>query len=371
MNRRVFLLIVLALILTACGPAGRERPRSPDGANLLASVGQSTAGQSLTLIDPATWAVQHMVALPRSKVRQLSRDPLGRIWVGFYGTSTLIDNRVQVYSSDGDLLHELQPCQAPAAGISFAAGRAFIACALNGFSGQVVVLDLATMAIERTIDLKPANKALMLITSAADEHAVVVVGIAADPDQPSSDVITIIDPQTVAVRAQLNVGANTDIWRVIPHGGRFYMLNAGSWRQPREQANDLLVLDVTGAPTLTPVALTPSPVWGAIEGDVLYAYHNPVWDQPNSDSTRTISRLDLRTGAKQTWPLPQDWFAGDLAVLDDQILLSHQAGRGQADDGVYRFDPASGGLKRVLTSTNANQILLPATPQTTFQPIDH
>src|SRR5258706_1540661 len=110
MNRRVFLLIVLALILTACGPAGRERPRSPAGANLLASVGQSTAGQSLTLIDPATWAVRHTVALPRSKVRQLSRDPLGRIWVGFYGTSTLIDNRVQVYSSDGDLLHELQPC---------------------------------------------------------------------------------------------------------------------------------------------------------------------------------------------------------------------------------------------------------------------
>jgi hypothetical protein len=362
MNRRALLLIVLALLLAACGPARPLAPRSHAGANLLASIGLSTAGQSLTLIDPATWAVRLTITLPRSKVRQLSRDAQGRIWVGFYGTSTMIDNRVQVYSSDGDLLHELQPCQAPAAGINFAAGRAFIACALNGFSGQVVVLDLATMAVERTIDLKPADGALMLITSAADEQAVVVVGIAADPDKPSSNVITIIDPQTLAVRAQLNAGANTDIWQVIPHGGRFYMLNAASWSQPRPQANDLLVLDLTGVPTLTPLALAPSPVWGAIEGEVLYAYHNPVWDQPNSDDMRAISLLNLRTGAKQTWPLPQNWFAGDLTVLGDQILLSHQAGRGQADDGVYRFDPASGALKPVLTSTSANQLLLPAAP---------
>jgi hypothetical protein len=371
MNRRAFFLIVLALILTACGPAAPLAPRSPEGASLLASVGLSTAGQSLTLIDPATWAVRHTVKLPRSKVRQLSRDPQGRIWVGFYGTSGLIDNRVQVYSADGALLQELQPCQAPAAGISFAAGRAFVACALNGFSGQVVVLDLATLATERTIDLKPADGALMLITSAADEQAVVVVGMAADPDKPSFNVVTIIDPQTLAVRAQLSAGANTDIWRIIPHEGRFYMLNAGSWRQPRAQANDLLVLDVTGAPTLTALALAPSPVWGAIDGEVLYAYHNPVWDQPNSDGTRTISRLDLRTGAQQTWPLPQNWFAGDLAVLDGQILLSHQAGRDQADDGLYRFDPASGRLMPVLNNTHANQLLLPPTPQTAFQPIDH
>jgi hypothetical protein len=370
MNRPAFLLLILALILTACGPAAPLAPRSLDNSSLLASVGLSEAGQSLTLIDPASWAAQRTVTLPRSKVRQLSRDPQGRIWVGFYGTSTLIDNRVQVYSADGDLLHELQPCQAPAAGISFAAGRAFIACALNGFSGQVVVLDLATMAVERTIDLKLADRALMLITSAADEDAVVVVGIAVDPDKPSYNVITIIDPQTLALRAQLNAGANTDIWRVLPHGGRFYMLNAASWRQERDQANDLLVLDVTGAPRLTTLALAPSPVWGAIDGDVLYAYHNPVWDQPNDDGTRTISRLDLRTGAKQTWPLPQNWFAGDLAVLDGQILLSHQAGRGQTDDGVYRFDPASGALKPVLSSTQANQLLLPAVPQTSFQPIE-
>jgi hypothetical protein len=365
MNRRTFLLIVLALILTACGPARPLAPPSQHSANLLASVGSSPDGQSLALIDPTTWTVQHSVALPRSQVRQLSRDRQGRIWVGFYGTSTMIDNRVQVYSSEGALLQELQPCQAPAAGISFAAGRAFIACALNGFSGQVVALDLATMAVERTIDLKSADGALMLITSAADEHAVVVVGLATDPEKPSSDVITIIDPQTLAVRAQLSAGANTDIWRVIPHDGRFYMLNAASWRQERDQANDLLVLDVTGVPTLTPLALAPSPVWGVLDGEVLYAYHNPVWDQLNNDSARALSRLDLRTGATQTWPLPQNWSAGDLVVLDGQILLSHQTGRDTAADGVYRFDPASGGLQRLLAITGANSMLFPATIQET------
>ena len=294
---------------------------------------------SLTIFDAATWLVHRQVPIPHSWAKNFSRDPQGRLWIGFSGNIQKSDNRLQVYSSQGDLVKTLQPCVDPEAGISFAAGRAFVACAEKGFAGKVVVLNLNTLAVEKTIPLSLPNKNFLLVASAASEDAVVVAG---------SGAIAIIDPRSLTVQAQLQLGDNIDIWDIIPHKGRFYLLNVGSWQQPREQAKDVLVLEPGKPPKITPLALAPSPLWGAIEGDVLYTYHNPTWNQANSDSTRLLSRIELTSGNVRTWKLPDGWDASDLAVIDGKVILVRWLGSGSTEDGLYEFDPASGQVKKQL-----------------------
>ena len=336
-----FTIAALLLLSTACKlKVQSNKPlKSPSYVLSGYNVGAGFPHNGLTVFDAATWQIHRQISIPRSRAKNFSRDPQGHLWIGFSGNIQKNDNRLQVYSPQGDLLKTLQPCVNPEAGISFAAGRAFVVCAENGFFGKVVVLNLETLAIEKTIALSLLDEPLLLISSAASEEAVVIVG---------SGVITLIDPRSLTVQAQLQLGKNIDIWNIIPHKGRFYLLNVGSWQQPREQANDVLVLEPGNPPKITPLALAPSPLWGAITGDVLYTYHNPKWNQTNSDPKRQISRLDLISKKVQTWQLPDEWDASDLAVIDGKVILVRWLGWGGAEDGLYEFDPASGQVKKQL-----------------------
>lgn len=346
-----FVIAALLLLPTACKLKVQSNKPLQRPSYVLSgfNVGAGFPHNALTVFDAATWQMHRQISIPRSWAKNFSRDPQGRLWIGFSGNIQKSDNRLQVYSPQGDLLKTLQPCVDPEAGISFAAGRAFVVCAEKGFSGKVVVLNLETLAIEKTIALSLLDKPLLLISSAASEEAVVVVG---------SGVITLIDPRSLTVQAQLQPGENTDIWRIIPHKGRFYLLNVGSWQQPREQANDVLVLEPGNPPKITPLALAPSPLWGAITGDVLYVYHNPTWNQANSDSKRQISRLDLTSKKVQTWQLPDGWDASDLAVIDGKVILVRWLGSGGVEDGLYEFDPASGQVKKqLLNVADASRVI--------------
>jgi hypothetical protein len=269
------------------------------------------------------------------------------------------DTRLDVYAPNGDLERTLHPCTDPEAGISFAAGRAFVACANDGFRGKLAVLSLETLTLERTIELSLPDAHLLLLASAADETAVVVAGATDGPDDARYSAISLIDPHSLAVTAQVQLGRDTDIWRIIPHAGRFYLLNVGSWSQPRDQAQDLLMLEPGDPPRLTPMTSVPAPLWGAIEGDTLYAYHNPTWNQANRDPRRRLSRLDLASGTVHEWPLPDGWNASDLTMLDGQVILARWDGRGSPEDGLYRFDPASGQLAQQLSVVDASGVTGP------------
>jgi hypothetical protein len=347
----VFSLIAALLLLpTACKVQNDEPLQRPGYVLSGYNVGAGFPDNTLTVFDPATWQMHRQISIPRSWAKNFSRDPQGRLWIGFSGNARKSDNRLQIYSPQGDLLKTLKPCVDPEAGISFAAGRAFVVCAEKGFSGEVVVLNLQTLAIEKTIALSLPDKPLLLVSSAASEEAVVVAG---------SGVITLIDPRSLTVQAQLQPGENTDIWRIVPHKERFYLLNVGSWQQPRERANDVLVLEPGNPPRITPLALAPSPLWGAITGDALYAYHNPTWNQANSDPKRQISRLDLTSKEVQIWQLPDGWNASDLAVIDGKVVLARWLGSGGDEDGLYEFDPASGQVKQLLNVADASGVIAP------------
>jgi hypothetical protein len=349
MKRLLALLLALLAALTGCaalaGPGAPSRPLF-----VLAGASPDPRESKLAVADAATWTVASEAELPDSLAAAISRDPQGRLWVGLDGTVASLDNRVQVLAADGTPLEELRPCTSPRAGISFAAGRAFVACAERGFFGSVAVVDLTTLETVATIELRAAapDAPLMLIASAADERAVVVAGLTSGPEESSYTLLSVIDPQTLTLSEQIALGESTDIWRIIPHQGDFLLLNAASWRQPRAEADDVLALDLGGEPRLRPLRSAPSPVWGAVVDGALYAYHNPMWNQPNSDQRRSISRLDLRSGAVQTWELPDGWLATDLIALDGELLLAHAAGRDRYADGVYSFTLADGTLHQML-----------------------
>lgn len=378
MKRLIALLLALTVLaLTACstaseGPAGLsgvsqlevagDPATAPAGelAYLISAPSEQLPATTLSLVDTASWSLWRSVELPLAGVESIARDPQGRLWVGLWRNAEDLDNRVQIYSPEGELLHELRPCLAPSAGISFAAGRAFVACAERGFGGSVAAIDLASLEPVGSVPLSRGDEMLLLMTSAVAGDTLVVAAAVSDGAGNSRSVLSLIDVHDLRVRAELDAGPNTDLVQALPHGSRVYLLNAGSWRQPREQANDLLVLDLAGEPALSTLALAPSPAWGALDGDALYVFHDPTWNQLNDDPARQLSRLDLQTGALETWPMPAGWQIGGLAALDGGLLLSHWDSQDPALDGLYRFDREAGEPVQVFAVASPARLMVSA-----------
>lgn len=363
MIRRVWCWIVMMILLSACASTAMPQTSLFQNFDYVVSGNNENNGfanNALTIFDAKAMTIQHKVALPLSRTKSFSRDPRGNLWIGFSGNMTDNDDRVQIYSAQGELLKTIQPCVNPEAGISFAAARAFIVCAENGLSGEVAAVNLDTLKTELTLTLGLPNAPYLLITSAASETTVVVAGLTSGPEETSYSVISLIDPQTLTVTAQIPLGKNTDIWRILPHNDRFYLLNAGSYRQPRDQANDILILTPGSSPVITPQALTASPLWGAFDGNVLYVYHNSTWNHPIDDPHRQMSRLDMDNGQLQTWTLPDQWEASDLTIINGEIILAKwEYWSGDTDDGLYRFDRSTGQLSLLLNIADASSLLPP------------
>ncbi len=215
------------------------------------------------------------------------------------------------------------------------------------------------MQEEKTIQLEVPDAPLVLISSAANDQAVVVIGLTTGPEEASYSVLHWIDPQTLTVRAQIHLGKNTDIWRILPYQGQFLLLNAGSYRQPREQANDILIFTPGSPPQVVPMAASPSPLWGSIEGHLLYAYHNPTWNSLLTLPERWVSITDLSSGQVITRTLPEKWDVYDLAVTNNQIFLAHWEYQENERDGLYQWDPDTGQVSLALPVADASGIWLP------------
>ena len=355
MKQSLNYVLISLLLLIGCKQNVKELETSnsdqvPNTGYVLSgdNIGKGFKNNSITIFDKQSWLVRRKVDLPMSWVYHFSRDVQGRLWVGFSGDFDKNDNLVQIYSSKGDLLKSLRPCTYPSAGIVFAKNNAFIACKENGFSGKIAVVNLDTFSIVKTIELKQQDSSLLLISSAANEKAVLVSGLTSGSGQGGYTVISIIDPESLEIRHQVQLGENTDVWRIIPYRERFYLLNVGSWRQSREMANDVIVIELAASPKITRIPLFQSPLWGQIDGNFLYSYHNPTHNQPNDDPIRLISRLDLTNNQVKTWNLPDNWNASDLTVIDSKVVLTRWTGDNEKEDGLYQFDPTTGKITKLL-----------------------
>jgi hypothetical protein len=346
------ILGLVALLLTACGPA-TPLPDAP--LYVLAGESINSGKNRLTVVDRASQEIRHTSTLPRSLAFNLDRDPQGRLWIGFVGYPGFSDNRLRIHAPDGSRLKELELCKSPT-GTGFAAGRAFVACQDTGFRGELVVMDLATLEVERTIELTFLNSHFVVNAIAASEDYVVVAGGTEGPaDNQSYTGVVLLDPHRLEMVAQLSdVEARAAyVDRIIPYDGQFYLLNGGNWDARHAHQADILVLEPGNPPTVTLLASAPAPLWGDIADGVLYAYHQQNRHMGDIDAPCLISRLDLATGAVQTWPLPDGWGGGDLRIIDGEVL---PARRGPGADGVYRFDPATGSVTLLVEVPNATKL---------------
>ncbi|MFP4343670.1 MAG: hypothetical protein ACLFU8_03150 [Anaerolineales bacterium] len=301
------------------------------------------------------------VDLPRSWVRYLNRAPDGRLWIGLGGDFTRNDDRVQVYSAQGELLHTLRPCNNPEAGITFAAGYAFVGCTNDGFTGTVVVLDPNDFSTVTTLTLALPDAPVLLVGSGATERHVLLTAMTTGPDpQRSYALANIIDARQLEISAQISLGADTDIWTVLPHEERFYLLNVASARSAAQPRPDVLILD-PDAPA-TPERLTlplASPLWGQIVAGELYVYHHPGWNTTQQEPWRGLSRTPLRGGSGVAWSLPDGFEAGALAVWQGVPCLSHwDAWSPTEEHGLYCLDE-EGALQLRFPIPDASGVLIP------------
>jgi hypothetical protein len=353
------------LIMSICGYGGEPlRPLEMGRRGFVLSGLNGRNGyvnNALTIFDASNatnWTVARAVRIPRSRARYLSRDPSGQLWIGLPGMRDDLEDLVNVYSTNGELLKSLHPCLRPAAGITFGAGKAFVACSDTGFQGRVVAIDLQTLSPVKYLQLTVPDASYLLESSYADDEFVIVAGgiSPADPklkkNLSGDTVVSILDSASLSIISQVRL-PDADIWRIFRHSERVYLLNVGSWIRDRYSAgaNDIFVLTPVPVPTVELLAVAPSPYVGDIDRGVLWAFHDATLNQPNNDSKRQISRLDLASGQKMIWSLPNNWRVDDLKIIDQRIILARWRNSTDDEDGLYEFDPGTGQARMILYRT--------------------
>lgn len=351
----VMLLWTGGVLLVACGAPAAPLPTQP----IAVLAGESINGgqNRLTVLDSTTWSIYHEQSLPRSLAFNLDQDPQGRLWIGFVGYVGFPDNRLHIYASDGTLIQEMQPCYKPT-GTAFAGGHAFVACQDRGFHGELVVIDLSTLEVEQTIDLSIPTGVFLVSAVTANEDYVAIAG-ATTVDNKGHIAIILLDPHGLEIKAKtLTVEAlGTHIRRIIPYDGRFYLLNGGNWEGDHAHEADIFVLEPGPSPTVTMRTTARAPLWGDIEDGVLYAYHEQKRHLADFAAPCLISRLELASGMVETWPLPDGWQAGDLRIIDGEVLLTRRGQLGDdPDDGIYRFDPSTGTVTLLVDVPDATKL---------------
>jgi hypothetical protein len=366
-SRSLLIIGILIVFLAGCrrspatSPALDALPAAPLYVIAGGNVGDGFRSNALTVVDATTLSKAGRTALAHSWIQNPALDPSGRIWIGYAGDMSVTDRRLQILGPDGKLETELTPCVNPEGGIQFTGSKAFVLCSEDGFSASVVRIDLGSLQTEQSVPLSATNGIFLLLSSGADAHSLLVAGLGSGPDDTSYTTIFILSLPDLSVTAQVDLGPDTYISAILPHEGRFYLLNTASWR-PDSRAADLLIFDPRQNEIVESLMVAPAPLWGAFQDDMLWIFHNPFWGQPNDDPTRAISRIDTATGESRTWPLPDNWRGYDLEVVNNQVFLASWQARSDADDGIYSFDPDLGDLTLRLAIPDASAILSSGLP---------
>ena len=277
--------------------------------------------------------------LSRTALRQAGASAMalgddGRLWVGGRSVSGLPLTSITVLDAALGTQNRVTTPANPGAGMAFAGGKLYVAASQNGFGGAVAEIDPATLAT-RTLEIPaPTDKSYILTALAAAGDKVVVAGMTNGPDPAKRyAAITVLDARTLTIAWRSEVLPHADIWQILPYQGGFVLLNAASAEDQRSPAQDGWVL--TADNRLTPLAMGAAPVWGAIQGDVLYSYHNRTWNALASSNARAVSTYNLSTGQRRSAALPDGMDVRDVLLADDRLLLSVRSTGDERPSGVY------------------------------------
>lgn len=296
--------------------------------------------------------------LHQSAVHDFAQDAAGNIWLGYAGGMDFSDDRVQILNDRLEQVQEIHPCENPDGAIRFSAHWSFVICSENGFAGTVAVLDPSSYAVSATVTLELGDNPFLITASAINDSYLVVAGLTSGPEDTSYTALFVIDVNTHQIIDRLGPLPDTDIWTILPYRDEFLLLNVGSWHAPAGEANDLLQLVPGSSSSLTAMPFFPSPLWGVIVDDTLYAFHDQSFNQPNELAQRWVSKLDLPTNQAERWPLPDGWNAGDVDFAAGKLLLTHWEGNSDDVDGVYSFDFETTRLRLLTNMADASRLLV-------------
>ena len=361
MNIRLWVTLTLSLITglfaTQCTRNDQQRMDQNMEANalVLSQDGTAFAKNSLSFLNTTDWQITKSETIRSSVESDMFIDPLGRVWISYWSLS---GDNIDVYDLKGKKVATLQACEQARSGIQFSDKYAFVVCMEDGFSGSVSVLDLTELTFKKQLKIGSSGS-YMLIASAINDKYLLISGLTDDgPDERSRyTVLTLVNTETLEIESQIGPLDDLDVWSILPYQDKFILLNVHSWRQTQSDREDILLLTPGIEPHIELLQLFPSPLWGALNGDILYTYHNPTWNQLNSDSTRTLGKLNLVTGESETWPLPDNWNADDFEVVDDDLVFAFWNPEDSSKDGLYRFDFEDKNLHQVMQIQNASEII--------------
>ena len=370
-------LLTLAAACSGGGPSvPKSAPETPEArpspeAGLPANVGYLRSshpwGSQLTVFNADTFEVYRAVEVPPAGIdysHRLEFGPAGRIWLGYSQigvddvTVTLEDgklhmtkteaggkDRVLVFSPEGELEHELDiGCSPPDTGIAFAEGYAFIACASWGFSGQVVVMDTATLEVVKVFDkVHPPGEDIFQIPfyiTAMEEVAgqILVIGDGSPPEgyqrltnyAAAYTRVGVIDPETLTMRGYLTgLEPGLRVLNVLEVDGMAWLFNVFSHLEERPPRTDVYVMAPRSMEIVDQFNLEhPFPVWAEYgDAGIIFIYHNARNGKIHGVQHPTgITRLDLETRQELFTATPEVNDAFGMGVYRNKPCLVHEGG---------------------------------------------
>jgi hypothetical protein len=225
----------------------------------------------------------------------------------------------------------------PEACLVFTHDRGFILCALNGFGGAVDVVDMDRLELVATWPVPPPEPrmAYLLTACAISADNLLISGMTLGPDDNRRyAILSLFDLKTGERMWQSPPMEGVDIWSILTYRDGFLMLNVASDESDENPPADLIFMDANRR--LERWSVARAPLWGTLQGDTLFLYHNPAWNSLRDTGWRLISRTDLRNHLVEVLPLPDYFKILDMLQVDNSIFLSNETSVGQ-DAGVYRL----------------------------------
>ena len=308
----------------------------------------------LTIFDADTFEVYRTIDLPQAfegTSHRLERDDKGRIWIGYSQEYTGVlpwigKEEVRVFSARGDLEHVLDTqCGPPEGGIAFANGYAFIGCVWSGFSAKIVVVDVESMNIVKTLEVRrphpeiPNPEISDFFLDAVEEvdGSILALGSGGSPVgydgvKPRTNGITIvarIDPETLTVdeyKVELEPGSFA--MDAVEVNGAAWLLNSNSNIVERSPRVDVYVINPHTLEVLDSFNLDkPYPTWGERGADgYVHIYHmNAIPSDFGVGHLGGVTRINPDTRETDYFQVNNDstgrnipgFIAGDFATRDD------------------------------------------------------
>ena len=258
-----------------------------------------------------------------------------------------------VFTPKGDLVRDLDTkCGSPDSGVAFAGGHAFIGCGASGFTGMVIVVDVESLEVVKTLDNvhPPGEDAtetpFYIYTVAEVAGAVLVAGSGFPPEGYSSLThhsnhytrVGVIDPGALEFQGFLT-GLEPGLWvmGVIEVDGKAWLLNKLSHWEERADRTDVYVMDVQTLEVVDSFNLDhPFPQWGEWGDDgAIYIFHEApshvTWEAGYPSG---VTRLDPATGQETFTEVPNPPRVTGMRLNGNRACMPtrFKAGRG---DGVW------------------------------------